>query len=165
MTRSGTGSVFNYSARHRWAYVPTLLFLLVIFAILVIDPSLVWRDHELDPGTRRAGILLAAALAIGFAVAVLARWASPFRFSVGADALEVAPIIGSPRRVAYADVRAVRILPKTFMRSVPEVVLQVEAGRPVVIRTDITGYQQLERALRRRLAPDLQARWKEARDS
>ena len=163
MTRSGTGSVFSYSARHRWAYVPTLLFLLVILAILVIDPSLVWRD--LDPSTRRAGILLAASLAIGFAVALLARWASPFRFSLGADALEVAPLIGSPRRVAYADVRDVRILPKTFMRSVPEVVLQVDAGRPVVIRTDITAYAQLERALRRRLAPDLQARWKEARDS
>jgi len=163
MTRSGTGSVFSYSARHRWAYVPTLLFLLVIFAILVVDPSLVWRD--LDPSTRRAGILLAASLAIGFAVALLARWASPFRFSLGADALEVAPLIGSPRRVAYADVRDVRILPKTFMRSVPEVVLQVDAGRPVVIRTDITAYAQLERALRRRLAPDLQARWKEARDS
>jgi len=44
-------------------------------------------------------------------------------------------------------------------------VLQVDAGRPVVIRTDITAYAQLERALRRRLAPDLQARWKEARDS
>ena len=163
MTRSGTGSVFSYSARHRWAYVPTLLFLLVIFAILVVDPSLVWRD--LDPSTRRAGILLAASLAIGFAVALLARWASPFRFSLGADALEVAPLIGSSRRVAYADVRDVRILPKTFMRSVPEVVLQVDAGRPVVIRTDITAYAQLERALRRRLAPDLQARWKEARDS
>ena len=163
MTRSGTGSVFSYSARHRWAYVPTLLFLLVIFAILVVDPSLVWRD--LDPSTRRAGILLAASLAIGFAVALLAHWATPFRFSLGADALEVAPLIGSPRRVAYADVRDVRILPKTFMRSVPEVVLQVDAGRPVVIRTDITAYAQLERALRRRLAPDLQARWKEARDS
>ena len=135
----------------------------MIFAILVVDPSLVWRD--LDPSTRRAGILLAASLAIGFAVALLARWASPFRFSLGADALEVAPLIGSPRRVAYADVRDVRILPKTFMRSVPEVVLQVDAGRPVVIRTDITAYAQLERALRRRLAPDLQARWKEARDS
>ena len=57
------------------------------------------------------------------------------------------------------------ILHKTFMRSVPEVVLQVNAGRPVVIRTDINGYPQLERTLRRRLAPDLQARWKEARDS
>jgi hypothetical protein len=163
VTRSGTGSVFSYSARHRWAYVPTVLFLLVILAILVIDPSLVWND--LDPGTRRAATLLAAALATGFAAALLARWASPFRFSVGADALEAAPLIGSSRRVAYSDFRDVAILPKTFMRSVPEVVLQVNGGRPVVIRTDITDYPQLERHLRRRLAPDLQARWKEARDS
>jgi len=95
----------------------------------------------------------------------VARWASPFRFSVGADALEVAPIIGSPRRVAYSDIRDVTILPKTFMRSVPEVVLRVEGGRPVTIRTDVVGYQQLEKALRRRLTPDLQARWKEALDS
>ncbi len=164
MTRSAAaGSVFSYSARHRWAYVPTVLFLLVILAILVIDPSLVWQD--LDPSTRRAGILLAAALAIGFAAALLARWASPFRFKVDAEALEVAPLIGSARRVAYADIRDVQILPKTFMRGVPEVVLQVDSGRPVVIRTDISSYQQLERSLRRRLAPDLQARWKEARDS
>ena len=44
-------------------------------------------------------------------------------------------------------------------------VLRVNRGRPVVIRTDITDYRQFERTLRRRLAPDLQARWKEARDT
>ncbi len=163
MSRAGTGSVFSYSGRHRWAYVPTLLFLLVILAILLIDPTLVWKD--LDPSTRRAGTLLAATLVIGFAAALLARWASPFRFSLGADALEVAPLIGSSRRIAYSDIRDVRILPKTFMRSVPEVVLRVEGGRPVSIRTDVVGYPQLERGLRRRLAPDVHARWKEARDT
>ena len=163
MSRASTGSVFSYSARHRWAYVPTVLFLLVILGILVINPSLLGTD--LEPGTRRNATLLAAALAIGFAAALLARWASPFRFSLDADALEVAPIIGSVRRVAYDDFRDVTILPKTFMRSVPEVVLRVEKGRPVVIRTDITDYPQLERTLRRRLAPELQASWKEARDS
>ena len=163
MSRASTGSVFSYSARHRWAYVPTVLFLIVILGILVINPHLLGTD--LEPGTRRNATLLAAALAIGFAAALLARWASPFRFSLGADALEVAPIIGSVRRVAYADFRDVTILPKTFMRSVPEVVLRVEKGRPVVIRTDITDYPQLERTLRRRLAPELQASWKEARDS
>ena len=163
MTRSTGASVFSYSARHRWAYVPTVLFLLVILAILVIDPTIVWKD--LDPATRRNATLLAAALAVGFGAALLARWASPFHFRVEADALEVAPLIGSTRRVAYEDVADVSILPKTFMRSVPEVVLRVNRGRPVVIRTDITDYRQLERNLRRRLAPDLQARWKEARDS
>jgi hypothetical protein len=163
MSRAGTGSVFTYSERHRWAYVPTLLFLLVILAILVIDPTLVWNN--LDPGTRRAGTLLAATLVVGFGAALLARWASPFRFSVGADALEAAPIIGSPRRIPYTNFRDVRVLPKTFMRSVPEVVLRVEGGRPLTIRTDVVGYPQLERALRRRLAPDLQARWKEERET
>lgn len=163
MSRAGTGSVFSYSGRHRWAYVPTLLFLLVILAILVIDPSIVWKD--LDPATRRNATLLAAALAVGFAAALVARWASPFRFSLGADAFEAAPLIGSARRVAYSDIRDVSILPKTFMRSVPEVVLQVEGGRPVSIRTDVVGYPQLERALRRHLTPDLQAKWKDARDS
>ena len=163
MSRTSSGSVYSYSGRHRWAYVPTVLFLLVILAILVIDPTLVWND--LDPNTRRAATLLAASLAIGFAAALLARWASPFRFSVGADALEVSPLIGSPRRVAYSDIRDVSILPKTFMRSVPEVLLRVDGGRPVTIRTDVVGYPQLERALRKRLAADVQARWKEARDS
>jgi hypothetical protein len=163
MTRAGTGSVYSYSGRHRWAYVPTLLFLIVILAILVIDPGIIWNN--LDPGTRQAAMLLAATLAIAFAAALLARWASPFRFSLGADALEVAPLIGPQRRVAYSNISDVRILPKTFMRSVPEVLLRVEGGRPVAIRTDVVGYPQLERALRRRLSPELQARWKEARDS
>lgn len=163
MSRASTGSVYTYSGRHRWAYVPTLLFLLVILAILVIDPSLVWNN--LDPNTRRSATLLATTLVVGFGAALLARWASPFRFSVGADALEVAPLIGSPRQVAYSAIRDVTIQPKTFMRSVPEVVLRVEGGRPVTIRTDVVGYLQFERALRRRLTPDLQARWKEARDS
>lgn len=165
MSRASPGSVYTYSGRHRWAYVPTLAFLLVILAILVIDPGLVSNNFFADPETRRNAELLAAALAVGFGAALLARWASPFRFSVGADALEAAPLIGSPRRIPYADIRDVRVLPKTFMRSVPEVVLRVEGGRPLTIRTDVVGYPQLERALRRRLAPDVQARWKEERDT
>ena len=57
MTRSPAASVFSYSARHRWAYVPTVLFLLVILAILLIDPTIIWKD--LDPATRRNATLLA----------------------------------------------------------------------------------------------------------
>jgi hypothetical protein len=156
-------STFSYSARHRWAYLPTLGFMVVILAILLIDPTIVWRD--LDPGTRRSATLLAGALVIGFAAAILARWASPQRFVVGPDALVAEPFIGAARRIPYDQVRDVQILPKTFMRGVPEIVLRPEKGRPVAIRTDITNYGQLERSLRRRLAPDVQARWKEARSA
>jgi hypothetical protein len=158
-------STFSYSARHRWAYLPTLGFLVVVLAILVVNPGLLPAWQGLDPGTRRSAILLAAALAVGFAAAILARWASPSRFVVGPDALIAEPFIGAARRIPYDQVRDVQILPKTFMRGVPEVVLRPEKGRPVAIRTDITNYGQLERSLRRRLAPDVQARWKEARSA
>jgi hypothetical protein len=48
---------------------------------------------------------------------------------------------------------------------VPEVLLQPESGRPITIRTDLVQYAQFERALRRRLPPAVQARWKEQRQS
>jgi hypothetical protein len=154
-------ATFTYSARHRWAYVPTLLFLVVVLVILAVDPGLVWPD--MDAGTRRSALLLLGGLATGFAVALGARWASPFRFELESDALLAVPLLGPARRVAYRQILDVVTLPKTFMRGVPEVVLQVEGGRPVTIRTDLVDYQQLEKALRKRLAPGVQARWKQVR--
>jgi hypothetical protein len=157
------GTTFSYSTRHRWAYVPTLLFLVVLVLILAFNPGLIWPDIDAD--TRRTGLLLAGVLATGFAVALAARWASPFRFEVEDDALVAEPLLGPARRVPYWQIRDVVVLPKTFMRSVPEVVLQVEGGRPITIRTDLVEFPQLERALRRRLAPAVQARWKQARQA
>ena len=163
MTRARQSSTYSYSARYRWAYVPTLGFLLVILAILLLDPGLIWTNA--DPTTLRAATLLAGALAVGFAAAIAARWAAPFTFVVEADALVVQPLLGSRQRVPYPQITDVRILPKTFLRGVPEVVLQVERHRPIAIRTDIGNYAQLERALGKRLVPDVQARWKEARSA
>jgi hypothetical protein len=162
MTQAKTGT-YSYSARYRWAYLPTLGFLLVVLVILLVDPSIIWKGIE--PSTRRAATLLAGALSIGFAAAILVRWASPYRFVVAPDALVAQPILGPARRIPYEQVRDVQVLPTTFMRGVPEVLLRVESGRPVAIRTDIANYGQLERSLRRRLAPDVQARWKEARST
>jgi hypothetical protein len=156
-------TTFTYPGRHRWAYLPTVLFLLVIIAILALDPSLIAND--VDAVTRRNALLVAGALAIGFAVALGARWASPFSFELTDAALVAAPLVGTPRRVAYGDIRDVRMLPKTFMRGVPEVLLQVEGGRPIAIRTDLIDYQQFEKGLRRRLAPAVQARWKAERQA
>lgn len=161
--RNRSSSTFSYSGRHRWAYLPTLAFLLVLLVILVANPSLIWTNA--DAATLRTATLLVAALATGFAAALAARWASPFRFTVGNDALIAEPIIGSARRVAYGAIQDVTMLPKTFMRGVPEIVLRIDRGRPIAIRTDIGGYQQLERSLRRHLAPEVQARWKEARNA
>jgi hypothetical protein len=154
-------TIFTYPGRHRWAYVPTILFLLVIITILALDPSLISSD--MDEASRRNALLVAGALAVAFAVALGARWASPFSFELTDAALVAEPLVGAPRRVSYGDISDVRMLPKAFMRGVPEVVLQVEGGRPVTIRTDLIGYQQFEKGLRRRLAPAVQARWKEER--
>jgi hypothetical protein len=156
-------TTFSYSGRHRWAYVPTILFLLTLLVILALDPSLIWSDMDQD--TRRNALLLAGALATGFAVALGARWSSPFSFEVTDQALVAAPLLGPARRVRYAQIRDVVVLPKTFMRGVPEVVLHVEGERPVTIRTDLIGFAQLEKSLRRRLAPAVQARWKQAREA
>ena len=156
-------TTFTFSGRHRWAYVPTILFLLVLLVILALDPSLIWS--EMDQDTRRNALLLAGALATGFAVALGARWSSPFSFEVTDHALVAAPLLGPARRVPYALIRDVAVLPKTFMRGVPEVVLHVEGERPVTIRTDLIGFAQLERSLRKRLAPAVQARWKQAREA
>jgi len=161
MSRQPTSKTFSYSARYRWAYLPTLGFLVVITVILLVDPGVIWTNP--DPATLRAATVLAASITVGFAAAIGARWAAPFSFSLENDALVARPLLGSSRRVPYAEITDVRVLRKTFLRGVPEVVLHVEHGRPIAIRTDIDHYQQLERALGRHLAPNLLARWKEAR--
>jgi hypothetical protein len=141
--------------------VPTLLFFVVVLVILSVAPNLIWE--QIDARTRQTGLLLAGALAVGFAVALGARWASPFTFTLDANALVAAPLIGSARRIPYGEIQDVTLLPKTFMRSVPEITIRPTTGRPITVRTDLVGYGQFEKGLRRRLAPDVQARWKEAR--
>jgi hypothetical protein len=163
MTRGRSTVTFRYSPRHRWAYVPTLGFMLVILAILLIDPGIIWSNPE--PTTLRAATLLAAALAFGFAVAIGARWAAPAAFAVEGDALVATPLLGSPIRIPYSTIVDIRILPKTFMRGVPELVLQIDRRRPIAVRTDLGGYQQFEKALNRHLTPEIQARWKAARSA
>jgi hypothetical protein len=156
-------TTFGYSPRHRWAYLPTALFLAVVFAILAIDPSLVWSD--LDPRTREAALILAGALAVGFAVALIDRWLSPFWFSCEPDALVARPLLGAARRVPWTDVTAVNERPKSFFRGTPELEVRFGTGRtrPLVVRHDLTGYDRFEKLLRRHLPAEVQARWKEAR--
>lgn len=161
MSRQPASKTYSYPLRYRWAYLPTLGFLVVITVILLADPSLIWANP--DQATLRLATLLAASITVGFAVAIGARWAAPVSFSVESDALVARPLLGSARRVPYAEITDVRVLRKTFLRGVPEVVLHVERGRPIAIRTDIDHFEQLQRALGRHLPPALQARWKEAR--
>ena len=84
MGRSDRLQSFSYGRRHRWAFLPTIGFLVVVFVILLLDPSLLW-EGGVDERTRQTGLFLSGGLAIGFAVALVVRWSEPFRITLEAD--------------------------------------------------------------------------------
>lgn len=161
MGRSERTPTFSYGRRHRYAFMPTTGFLVVVFAILLLDPSLLWTGG-VDERTRQAGLILSGALAVGFAVALLARWSEPFRISLEPDALVAKPLIGSTARVPYDRIVRVAERPRTFLRG--HVELDVRAAgrrRPLYIRSTISDYARLTRLLRNRVPPAVRAEWKE----
>ncbi len=161
MGRSERVPTFSYGQRHRYAFLPTMLFLVVVFAILLLDPSLLWTG-TVDERTRQAGLLISGALAVGFAVALVVRWTEPFRISLETDALVAAPLIGSTVRVPYDSIVRVVERPRNFLRG--HVELDVRASgrrRPLYIRGTIKDYPRLARLLRNRVPPAVRSEWKE----
>jgi len=161
MGRSERTPTFTYGLRHRYAFLPTIGFLIVVFAILLLDPSLLWTG-VVDERSHQAGLILSATLAVGFAAALVARWTEPFRISLAPDALVATPLIGSTVRVPYDRIVRVAERPRTFLRG--HVELDVRAAgrrRPVYIRSTISDYARLTRLLRNRVPPAVRSEWKE----
>ena len=156
---------FSYGPRQRYAYLPTIGFFVVVFAILLLDPALLWT-HGVDARTRQIGLLLCGVLAVGFAVALVARWSEPFEIALEPGTLVATPLLGRTLRIPYAECERVVERPRTFLRS--HVELEIRAAgrrRPLYIRGTIKDYARLTRLLRQRVPPAARADWKEVRDS
>ena len=161
MGRSVRTPTFSYGRRHRYAFLPTVGFLVVVFAILLLDPSLLWAG-VVDERTRQAGLILSGALAVGFAAALLARWIEPFRISLETDALVATPLIGSTTRIPYDRIARVAERPPTFLRGHVELDIRATGHRrPLYIRSTISDYARLTRLLRNRVPPAVRSEWKE----
>lgn len=163
MGRSERAHVFSYGPRHRYAYLPTIGFLVVVFAILFLDPSLLWTGG-VDEQTRRIGLIMSGVLAVGFAVALVARWSEPFQVSLEADGLVARPLLGPTVRIPYASVARVMERPRSFLRS--HVELEIRAAdrrRPLYVRGSIGEYARLTKLLRQRVPPPVRSEWREGR--
>ncbi len=165
MGRSERIPTFSYGQRHRYAFLPTIAFLAVVFTILLVDPALLWTGG-VDEQTRKAGLLLSATLAVGFAAALVARWTEPFRIRLEPDALVAMPIVGAAVRVPYDRIVRVAERPKTFLRGHVELDVRVTGRRgPLYIRGSISEYARLTRLLRNRVPPAVRSEWKEVQDA
>lgn len=165
MGRSGHPPRFSYGPRQRYAYLPTIGFFFVLFAILLLDPALLWTNG-VDQRTRQIGLLVSGALAIGLAAALVVRWTEPFEIALEPGALVATPLLGSTLRIPYAECERVVERPRTFLRSHVELEIRaVGRRRPVHIRGTIHEYARLTRLLRQRVPPAARTEWKEARGS
>ncbi len=162
MGRSERNHTFTYGQRQRYAFIPTIAFLVVVFAILAFEPSLLWTGG-VDEQTQRIGLLLSGGLAIVFAVMLVARWTEPFELTLEPDALVARPLLGSTVRVPYGSIASVAERPRTFMRGSVELDVRVTGRRqPLYIHGTISDYPRLSRLLRSRVPPSVRSQWKEA---
>lgn len=159
--RSGSRvRTFSYSARQRWAWIPTIGFLVFLFALFALRPDLIW-EHGVDERARSAAMLLAAALAVALAGGLLLRWIEPFTISFDPDALVGRPVIGGERRIAYDAIDRVIVRPKTFLRGTVELVVHAPGARPFMVHGNIRDYADLVRLLRARVRPEVREAWQE----
>ena len=149
---NGHAVTFTYSARQRWALLPTAAFLAVVFLILWLQPTLIWGSR-VDDLTRSSALLLAGVLAIFVTFTVLRRWLNPFEIRLERHELVAKPLLGPARHVPYADIVGLEERPKTFFRHAPDLVLRVRDHPLLLIGGDIRGYDQLQRSLRHRVRP------------
>lgn len=155
---------FTYSARQRWAWIPTIAFLVFLFAVLAVRPELVWEQSRIDEQTRSAAMLLAGALAIALTAGLVMRWLEPFWIAVDPDALVGRPLIGGERRIAYDAIDRVDERPKTFMRGNVELVVHAPGARPFLVHGNIRDYGDLVRLLRARVRAEVREAWQEPAD-
>lgn len=163
--RSGSRvRTFTYSARQRWAWIPTIAFLVVLFVVLAVRPELIWERSRIDEQTRNAAMLLAGALAVALSAGLVMRWLEPFWVSVDPDALVGRPVIGGERRIAYDAIDSVIERPKTFMRGSVELVVHAPGARPFLVHATIRDYGDLVRLLRARVRPEVREAWQAPAD-
>ncbi len=161
MARKNGIQTFTYGPRQRFAFLPTFAFLVVVFAILALDPSLLWST-TVDESTRQAGLIISGVLAVGFAVALVARWLEPFRMELGADDLVATPLLGRAIRIPYAAILRVVERPRSFMRGNVELEIAVrDRRRPLRVRSSIQEYPRFVKLLRVRVPPTVRSEWKE----
>lgn len=153
--------VFTYPGRQRWAYVPTIAFLVVIALILWLSPGLIFARGMNPPG-RNAAIALALLFAVFLGASVLDRWLQPFSVILDGQAMTVRPLLRSERRVAYEQITGVIERGATFFRHVPELEIRLSGAARLVIRGDISDYADLVRALRQRVPRSVASAWVEA---
>jgi hypothetical protein len=138
---------FVHSARQRWAMLPTAGFLIVVFLLLWLRPSLIWSG-TINETTRSSALFLSGVLALYVLLLVLRRWTGPFAVSLDRDGLTAKPLLGPARKVAYPDIVGLNERPRTFFRHAPELELQVRDEPHLLISGDIKDYDRLLRTLR-----------------
>lgn len=143
---------FVHSARQRWALLPTAGFLVFVFLLLWLRPTLIWSG-TVDATTRSSALFLSGVLALYVFLLVLRRWTSPFLVSLDRDGLTAKPLLGPARKVAYSGIVGVNERPKSFFRHAPELELQVRDEPHLLISGDIKDYDRLLRTLRHHVRP------------
>jgi hypothetical protein len=151
----GKANVFAFSARQRWALIPTIGFLVTVCLILLLKPELLWNGR-INQDTRLLAVLLTAAGAVWLSVTRVMRWLEPFSITLERDAILAKPMLGGAARVPYDAITAAVERPRTFFHT-SELELQAAKGRKIVIRSDIQGYSRLTKMLRGRVSSEVRA--------
>jgi hypothetical protein len=152
---------FEYGKRQRYAYLPTVSFLVVLFLILLVDPSLLWANR-VNAQARVVALAIDGAMALVLAGAVVLRWTEPYRFDAESEVLLGYRMIGPIIRVPYNSISSVTERPRTFMRSQAELEISIEGMRGRMrIRDSLKGYPRFAKLLRRRVSRQVRAGWQE----
>jgi hypothetical protein len=153
---NGHPLTFVHGARQRWALLPTAGFLVVVFLLLWLQPTIIWTGR-VDETTRSSALFLSGVLALYVLLLVLRRWTGPFTVSLDRSGVTAKPLLGAARHVSYADIVGVNERPRTFFRHAPELELVVRDEPHVLISGDIKDYDKLLRTLRQHVRAPIAA--------
>jgi hypothetical protein len=157
----GSPARFSYTSRHRWAFLPTIAFLLFLLLALWLRPELLWGG-EVDERTRSGGMLLAGTGVLFLGAALARRLATePHTVELERDAMVLWPLVGGARRVPYEGIESAEERTRPGLRGSVELELRTATWRRLVIRGDISDYPRLRRLLLERLPPAARERWTE----
>jgi hypothetical protein len=157
----GAPTKFSYSSRHRWAFLPTMVFFLFLLLSLWLKPDLLWGS-DIDPRTRSAGMLLAGVGVVFLGGGLVRRFMTePHVVELQRDAMVLWTLLGQARRVPYEEIESAEERTRPALRGSVELELRTAPWRRIVIRGDISNYARLRRLLLERLPPGARERWSE----
>ena len=142
---------FHYPFTHRITSLPSFVFLLALFMVILVAPETLWGEEPED-SARQGALAFLGIMILVVGAAALRRLREPVEITLAPDGLHARRTIGGPLFLPYDSIEKISEHPRNFLRPVPD--LHIEgAGSSIPVNARIENYERLRELVVARASP------------